>query len=45
MVVASHNNDTEDDTLCNDCMRSSHSDDIDGKDVGKSWMKYERMAL
>ena len=35
MVVASNNDDTEDDASCNDCIRFSSSDDVDGEDAGK----------
>ena len=45
VVVASRNNDTEDDALCNDCVKFGDSDNVDGDDVGKSWVKYERMVL
>ena len=43
--MASRNDDTEDDASCNDCVRFGDSDDVDGDDAGKSWMKYERTVL
>ena len=45
MLVASRKDDAEDDVLCNNSMTFSDWNEIDGDDVGKSWMKYERMVL
>ena len=45
VVVASYNDDMDDEALCNDWARFGDSDDIDGDDAGKLWTKYERTVL